>query len=120
MASGSFSKALRTPLLRQWIGPAIPRRSFVSAITNAKSVAGLASRTAKTVSAQQTRGVKTIDFAGHKEKVYGKLQLTILGLRLRAAYIMTQNVKTGLERSYSYVSLSIGFTPKSSSTRITQ
>ena len=90
MASRGFSKALRTPLLRQSIGPAIPRRSFVSAITNAKSAVGLAPRTGKIVSVQQIRGVKTIDFAGHKEKVYGTLRLTILNLSLRAAYIITR------------------------------
>ena len=75
MASRSFSQALRAPVQRQLIAPAIPRRSFVSAITNTKTIARPASRTAKAVTAYQIRGVKTIDFAGHKEKVFGKLQL---------------------------------------------
>ena len=67
MASRTFSRALRSPLARQLSTPA--RRTFVSAI-NAS-----ARRTARAAvgPAQQTRGLKTIDFAGTKEDVYGTL-----------------------------------------------
>lgn len=65
MASRTLSRALRSPLAKQLSAPA--RRTFVSAI-NAS-----ARPTARTVAAasQQVRGVKTIDFAGVKEDVYG-------------------------------------------------
>jgi hypothetical protein len=64
MASRTFSRALRSPLAKQLSAPA--RRTFVSALkarpTAARTVAA----------AQQVRGVKTIDFAGTKEQVYGE------------------------------------------------
>ena len=70
MASRTFSRALRSPLTKQLSAPA--RRTFVSAINasarpTARAVVG---------SAQQARGVKTIDFAGTKEKVYGTVYTT--------------------------------------------
>ena len=67
MASRQFSRALRSPLAKQFSAPA--RRTFASAVNAAarRPVARAA------VAAQQVRGVKTIDFAGTKEKVYGML-----------------------------------------------
>ncbi len=71
MASRSFSRALRTSLTRQLTSPAIQRRTLVSASKHART--GLAGplKPAFVASIQQTRGVKTIDFAGTKEVVYG-------------------------------------------------
>ena len=70
MASRSFSRALKSPLSRQLISPAVQRRSLASAAR-----IGLAARTQPVVSTsiQQNRGLKTIDFAGTKETVYGKI-----------------------------------------------
>lgn len=71
MASRSFSKALRTPLTRQLVSPAIQNRSFASAVLAVKAVVAHVPRASTCGSVQQTRGVKTIDFAGHKEQVFG-------------------------------------------------
>lgn len=65
MASRTFTRALRSPLAKQLSAPA--RRTFVSALN--ASARPTAARAA--VAAQQVRGVKTIDFAGVKEDVYG-------------------------------------------------
>jgi ketol-acid reductoisomerase len=67
MASRQFSRALRSPLAKQFAAPA--RRTFVSAVNAAGRRP--AARAAVAAS-QQVRGVKTIDFAGTKEKVFGK------------------------------------------------
>jgi ketol-acid reductoisomerase len=73
MASRTLSRAVRSPLAKQLSAPA--RRTFVSAI-NAS-----ARPTARAVAAatqQQVRGVKTIDFAGVKEEVYGALSRPLI------------------------------------------
>jgi ketol-acid reductoisomerase len=66
MASRSFSKALRSPMARQLAAPA-QKRTFIAA---AGAIRAAAPRTAAAVPKQQTRGVKTMDFAGHKEEVW--------------------------------------------------
>ena len=71
MASRSFSKALRTPLTRQLVSPAIQSRTFASAVLAAKAGVAHAPKASAYGSIQQIRGVKTIDFAGHKEQVFG-------------------------------------------------
>jgi hypothetical protein len=68
MASRQLSRALRSPLAKQFNAPA--RRTFVSAVNAA---ARRPAQRAVVASAQQVRGVKTIDFAGTKEKVFGML-----------------------------------------------
>lgn len=72
MASKNFSKALRGPLSRQLASPAVQRRTFVSAINAAARPAAVAATRAARPAQQQTRGVKTIDFAGSKEEVWGE------------------------------------------------
>jgi hypothetical protein len=72
MASRSFSKALRSPMARQLAAPA-QKRTFIAA---AGAIRAAAPRTAAAVPKQQTRGVKTMDFAGHKEEVWGELSPT--------------------------------------------
>jgi ketol-acid reductoisomerase len=69
MASRGFSKSLRAA--RQLAAPRVQQRSFMAArqLVRAAAVA----RPAVGVAQQQVRGVKTIDFAGHKEDVYGTL-----------------------------------------------
>ena len=68
MASRSFNKALRAASRQKLPSTSIQRRSFVSALA-IRPTATVLARPA--LAAQQTRGVKTIDFAGHKETVYG-------------------------------------------------
>lgn len=82
MASKSFSKALRTPMARQLAAPAVQRRTFVAAASGAaRATAVKAAR--PVVARQQVRGVKTIDFAGVKEDVYGKLLSSLHPLLFR-------------------------------------
>jgi ketol-acid reductoisomerase len=72
MSSRSFSKALRSPLARQLASPAVQRRTFVAAAGVVRASAVAASRTVAAPAQQQVRGVKTMDFAGSKEVVYGE------------------------------------------------
>lgn len=77
MASRSFNRALRTPLGRQLFSPAVQRRTFVSALGGVR--AGVAATVKGVVAGpvvQQVRGVKTIDFAGSKETVFGCVNLS--------------------------------------------
>lgn len=74
MASRSFSKALRSPLGRQLASPAVQRRGFVAAMGALRTTALAGPRTAAPA-AQQVRGVKTMDFAGSKETVYGRARI---------------------------------------------
>ena len=72
MSSRSLGRALKSPLTRQLVTPAVQRRSIILASKYAR--AGLTARVQPTVSAsiQQARGLKQIDFAGTNETVYGK------------------------------------------------
>jgi len=67
MASRTLSKALRSPMAKQIATPFVQRRTFVAAI-NAASRPIVAK---SAVAQQQTRGIKTVDFAGTSEIVYG-------------------------------------------------
>lgn len=71
MASRSFSRALRSSLTRQLTSPAIQRRTLISASKYARTGLTVPLKPALGATLQQTRGVKTIDFAGTKEVVYG-------------------------------------------------
>ena len=71
MASRTFSKVARSSLTRQLASPVVQRRTFVSALGGARATVAGATRDPRPVTAVQTRGVKTIDFAGHKETVFG-------------------------------------------------
>jgi len=51
---------------------AVPKRSFTSALTARPTVAAAARAPFTGPVQQQTRGIKTIDFAGTKEQVFGK------------------------------------------------
>jgi len=66
MASRSFSKTLSSRLTRQ-LRPAVQRRSF-AALTS--TVRPTVSRAIVAGPQIQSRGVKTVDFAGHKEQVF--------------------------------------------------
>jgi len=69
MATQRSSRALRLTL-RQASAPRVQQRTFVSAVNAASRPA--VKQTAVSSFVQQTRGAKTVDFAGDKEKVYGK------------------------------------------------
>ncbi|KAF4511910.1 hypothetical protein G6O67_001110 [Ophiocordyceps sinensis] len=68
MASRSVSKALRAPLART-LG--LQQRSYLAARNLTRATAAVARPAIAGPAQQQIRGVKTIDFAGVKEDVYG-------------------------------------------------
>ncbi|PHH67830.1 hypothetical protein CDD83_6380 [Cordyceps sp. RAO-2017] len=71
MASRNVSKTLRAPLARQLASPRVQQRSYM-ACRNALRATAAVARPAVPAPVQklQTRGLKTIDFAGVKEDVY--------------------------------------------------
>lgn len=71
MACRSFSRALPSSLTRQLTSPATQRRSLTSASKLARTARITPFKPTFVATLQQTRGVKTIDFAGTKEVVYG-------------------------------------------------
>ncbi|KAI9738180.1 MAG: Bifunctional acetohydroxyacid reductoisomerase [Cirrosporium novae-zelandiae] len=70
MASRSFTKALRSPIVRQLTSTAVQRRTIVSVAGGLRAAVKATPRVAVVPAWQQTRGVKTMDFAGSKEVVY--------------------------------------------------
>lgn len=71
MASRSFSRALRSPLTRQFAKTTVPRQTLLSCVGNVRVGAISFRNPAIGCPLQISRGLKTIDFAGHKETVYG-------------------------------------------------
>lgn len=69
MASRSFSKALRSPMARQ-LTSSTQQRTFVAARSLVRASAQVNKAFVAAPAQQQVRGVKTVDFAGHKEDVY--------------------------------------------------
>lgn len=67
MAQRAFTRALRTNVARQIAAP-VQRRTIATAFTAARVTVAVAPRIPALV---QKRGIKTIDFAGVKEDVYG-------------------------------------------------
>ena len=70
MASRSATRALRSSL-KQLATPIAHRRTFIAAMNAARPGAVAGPRAAVSLPLQHARGVKTIDFAGTKETVYG-------------------------------------------------
>lgn len=70
MASRSFSRVFRSSVTRQLV-PVTQQRTLVLASKYARTVLAATEKLPVTVSSQQSRGIKTIDFAGTKETVYG-------------------------------------------------
>jgi ketol-acid reductoisomerase len=70
MASRPVTRALRQTA-RQLVAAPAQKRTFVSAL---RAGVTAAPKAAVTSNFQQTRGVKTIDFAGTKETVYGNFE----------------------------------------------
>jgi len=70
MSARSASRALRSSL-KQLNRPAVQQRTYLTAALNAGRASAVKQSPKIAVSAQQVRGVKTVDFAGVKEDVYG-------------------------------------------------
>lgn len=69
MATKHASRALRASL-RQAAAPRVQQRTFVSAVNAASRP--MVQKVALASFVQPSRGAKTVDFAGDKEKVYGE------------------------------------------------
>ncbi|POS70757.1 ketol-acid reductoisomerase [Diaporthe helianthi] len=69
MSARGFSSALR-PAARQLTKNTAQRRTFVAALNAASRTSAVARPALANPIQQQIRGVKTVDFAGHKETVY--------------------------------------------------
>lgn len=79
MISRSFNRALRVPLRQQPASFSTPRRTLLTAVGNAKRGTFTTPRAAASLTHQLSRGMKTIDFAGQKETVYGKANQVLKG-----------------------------------------
>lgn len=105
MASKSASRALRASL-RQLKVPYVQQRSFITAV-NVSSKSALLRPARKAVTSaivQQTRGKKTVDFAGDKEVVYGTQCIMVPHANGSLLTRRTQSVTTGRVTSSWYVS----------------
>ena len=71
MASKSFGKTLRAASAARAPTLAVPRRGFTSVLAARPASAKLTRAQLPGPIQVQTRGVKTIDFAGSKETVFG-------------------------------------------------
>lgn len=67
MASRTFTRALRSNVARQIAAP-VQKRAISTAFAAARATVAVAPRIPAAI---QKRGIKTIDFAGVKEDVYG-------------------------------------------------
>jgi ketol-acid reductoisomerase len=67
-ASRAVSRALRSAASRQAVAPLVQKRSIAIASKAARATVAAAPRIPNAI---QQRGVKTIDFAGTPEVVYG-------------------------------------------------
>lgn len=72
MASRSFGRTLRAPLPSLFTRPLSQRRTLISAGGFLKAHKIAPRKPLGGSSLLFSRGMKTIDFAGHKETVYGK------------------------------------------------
>ena len=71
MAARGANRALRNSIKQLTAAPVVQRRTFVAAVGAARAGIAAAPKAAVSTPFQQTRGVKTIDFAGTKETVFG-------------------------------------------------
>lgn len=97
MASRNATRALQSSLKRL-ASPTAQRRTFVAALNAPRAGAIVRPRAAVSLPLQQTRGVKTIDFAGTKETVYGAYFFKRQGELI--AYSAEKSARIGLERSF--------------------
>lgn len=103
MASRNATKALRASV-KQLTSPRVQQRTFVGAVNAARSNVLSASKPAAAVfSQQQQRGLKTVDFAGSKEEVFGMDGIVESTQKLKTTDEMVQSVLTGHGKSFLYV-----------------
>lgn len=76
MASKNATRALRAAT-RQLKAPQVQQRTFLTAVNSSKQGVRSAQKAATSAIVHQTRGKKTVDFAGDKEVVFGKLYRSI-------------------------------------------
>ena len=88
MTSRSFGRNLRTPLSRLLTQPLTQRRTLISAGGYVKAHGIIPRKPLGSSSLLFSRGMKTIDFAGHKETVYGKY--TSIGSSPQKAHFMLE------------------------------
>lgn len=69
MSARNASRALRSSL-KQLSRPSVQQRTYLTAALNAGRATAVKQASKVAVSAQQTRGLKTVDFAGVKEEVF--------------------------------------------------
>ena len=74
MASRGFTKALRAASRQKLPSQQIQRRTLTSFLGARPAIAATPRAAFAGPIQQQVRGVKTIDFAGHKEQVFGELR----------------------------------------------
>ena len=103
MASKGFSKALRSPAVRQVTSPVSQRRQFVSVLSKVRVGSPAVVRASAIGSSQQVRGIKNIDFAGQKEKVWGKS----IQFDTNTYADQVKNARIGREKSYLNTSRTI-------------
>jgi hypothetical protein len=72
MASRGFTKALRAAPRQRLPSQSFQRRTLTYSLAARPSIATSTRATFAGSIQQQVRGVKTIDFAGHKEQVFGE------------------------------------------------
>lgn len=94
MTSRPVSRALRQTARQLAASPA-QKRTFVSAL---RAGASAAPKAAVISQFQQTRGIKTIDFAGTKETVYGNSMSKVSAIE--EILTGTQSAPTGRRRSF--------------------
>ena len=70
MNTGSFSRAVRRSTLRQLTSGKVQPRTFSTLLTASRATP-IAVKKAINLPVQAKRDLKTIDFAGHKETVFG-------------------------------------------------
>ena len=98
MASRSFSRALRSSLSHQSTSPVIQRRTLISASKYTRTSLTAPLKPSIISPIQQTRGVKTIDFAGTKEVVYGDIPSKQIWVGCRMLMVL-QNARIGREKN---------------------
>ena len=100
MNSHAFSRAVRRSTLRQLTSSRIQSRTF-SPLLTASRTAPIAAKKAIYLPLQHNRTLKTIDFAGQKETVYGGRGLGFFVYHTHTDPTL-QSGMTGLERSSLY------------------
>jgi hypothetical protein len=93
MASRGFTKALRAASRQKLPSQSFQRRTLTYSLAARPAIAASTRATFAGPIQQQVRGVKTIDFAGHKEQVFGEF-ISIEYLEYMLTRIRTRGLAT--------------------------